>query len=146
MPITCGKSSAARKVLYRQTEEAGLKRNRKVDRGLVLALVLLLLAWTNAVATDWIVTTDSTNDREGAVSDAPSIEHSVGGADSEDAGDSSERGRPPSSTERPELPPTDLGNGIPSYVPAVTLGVAPGIPQIRLGTSVIDMSPYLQPK
>ena len=123
-----------------------MKRNRKVDRGLVLALVLLLLVWTNAAATDWIVTTDSTNDRVGAVSDAPSIKHSVGGADSEDVGDSSERGRPPSSTGRLELPPTDLGNGVPSYVPAVTLGVESGIPQIRLGTSVIDMSSCLQPK
>jgi len=133
-------------VLYRQTEETGLKRNRKVHRGLILALVLFLLAWTNAAATGWKMTTDSTNDRVGAVSDAPSIKHSVGGADSEDVGDSSERGRPPSSTERLELPPTDLGNGIPSYVPAVTLGVESGVPQIRLGTSVIDMSPYLQPK
>ena len=123
-----------------------MKRNRKVYRGLVLALVLLLLAWTKAAATDWTVTTDAMNEREGAVSDAPSIKHSVGGADSEDAGEWSECVGPPSSGDRPELPPPDLGNGIPSYVPAVTLNVAPGVPQIRLGTSVIDVSPYLRPK
>ena len=121
-----------------------MKRNRKVHRGLVL--VLLFVAWGNAAATDWTVTTDSTNDRNCAVSDAPSIIHSAGGADSEDAGGWNECVCPPSSTNRPELPPVNLGNRIPSYVPALTLNIASGVPQIRLGTGVIDVSPYLQPK
>jgi hypothetical protein len=122
--------------------EAGLKRNRKVYRGLVLTLVLLLLAWTNAAAIDWTVTTDSASDRETAVSSAPSIENSTDGADSEDV-------RPPSHAGQPELPAADLDNGVPSYVPAITLGLTTlttGVPQIRLGTSAIDVSPYLQPK
>ena len=81
-----------------------MKRNRKIHRGLVFALVLLL-AWTNAAATDWTVTTDSASDHEeGTVPDAPSIEHSLDGADSEGVSAGSECPLPPSSNRRPELP------------------------------------------
>jgi hypothetical protein len=116
-----------------------LKRNRKIHSGLVFALVLLL-AWTNAAATDWTLMAEP----DGPSMDAPSIGHSLDG-DSEDAFAGSECAPPPSN-RRPELPPIDLDNGVPSYVPALTIDLSSGVPQIRLGTSVIDVSSYLQPK
>lgn len=119
-------------------QDMDVVRNHKILAG--LALALLAPAATNAASSDRTAWTDRATDHQ-ALPAAPSMEPC---ADSQGA--RNECVRPHSSASQPGSPLTDLDNGVPSYVPALTLDIRGDSPQIRLRTGIIEVSPYLKSK